>query len=326
MHIGDYTPPGPPFFMYLLYLDASGTPDQKDSSKHYVLTGLCVHEGTWFALEKRLQGLKRGYAHPNQEFELHAAEFAVWIREQDAIPDFELLSYQERRAKVLEIRNQKIASEPTRKLREKRKKKYARTDSFIHLTRQQRSQLLAESLELVGDHKGISLFCEAVSKNHPKISGKHDVVTQAFEQVVSRFDAFLGRRHQASLLQNPRRKINNGLLILDDDYSTESLIHDHFQNCRISGHSWGRIDYVIDVPFFASSNRVSGLQLVDVCSYSVRRDLDIDATQGSPEEENFRRIFHKFDRGKQGMLHGIRHYVPANSCNCLICKERGHSR
>ena len=43
--------------MYLLYVDASGTPLSSDTaSKHYVLVGLAVHEGTWFALEKRISG------------------------------------------------------------------------------------------------------------------------------------------------------------------------------------------------------------------------------------------------------------------------------
>lgn len=75
--------------MFLLYADASGTADPSDSStRHYVLLGLAVHEGTWFALNKRLNGLKSSYCQSGDEFELHAAEFACTIKEQDEIAGF----------------------------------------------------------------------------------------------------------------------------------------------------------------------------------------------------------------------------------------------
>jgi hypothetical protein len=86
--------------VYLLYLDAFGTPDQQDASRHYVLLGICVHEGTWFALNRRMPALKQRHTLPGQDFELHAAQFAVSIHEQDEVPDFEHLSYADRRARV----------------------------------------------------------------------------------------------------------------------------------------------------------------------------------------------------------------------------------
>ena len=54
--------------MYLLYLDASGTPEKQDpNAKHYVLVGLCVHEGSWFGLDKRLKAVNRKYCLPDPE-------------------------------------------------------------------------------------------------------------------------------------------------------------------------------------------------------------------------------------------------------------------
>jgi hypothetical protein len=51
--------------MYLLYFDASGTPDLADSAQPtFVLLGLTMHEGNWFALEKRVAGLERLYQFP----------------------------------------------------------------------------------------------------------------------------------------------------------------------------------------------------------------------------------------------------------------------
>jgi hypothetical protein len=313
--------------MYLLYADASGTADLSDTStRHHVLLGLCVHEGTWFALDKRLNGLKSGYCQRGDEFELHAAQFACTIAEQDEVPGFAGMSWTDRRAKVAEIRRAKIAAEPTAAAKKTRADRYKRTEPFIHLTRQERSRLLEDALDLVGAHRGIVLFGEAISKAHPSVVGGHlDPVHQAFEQVVARFDAFLKRTDDWKLQKSPRRTIDNGLLVLDQDYSTEAALVNQFRNYRQRGHPWGKMRHVIDVPFFASSERVCGLQLVDICAYAVRRYLDKNAAAGSHEEKNFRRIFHRFDRDNLGKLHGLRHYIPAGACSCSICQERGHA-
>jgi hypothetical protein len=193
--------------MFLLYADAAGTAAPSDrNTRHYVLLGLAIHEGTWFALDKRLNGLKSGYCQPSDDFELHAAEFACTIKEQDQIPGFAAMSWTDRRASVTAIRQAKIAAEPTAKAKRVRARKYKRTESFVHLTRQERSRLLEDALDLVGEHRGIILFGEAVSKVHPGVVGGHiDPVRQAFEQVVSRFDAFLNRRDEWKLRKSPRR-------------------------------------------------------------------------------------------------------------------------
>ncbi|HEX7446862.1 MAG TPA: DUF3800 domain-containing protein [Pirellulales bacterium] len=223
--------------MYLLYVDASGTPESQDSnSRHYVLVGLCVHEGTWFALDKRLNGLKAAYCPPGRDFELHAAQFAGSIREQDEIPAFADMSWTDRRARVAALQQAKIAAAPTASERRNRAKKYKRTEPFIHLTRQERSQLLEDALDLVGAHRGISLFGEAIRKTHPAVMSRNvDPVHQAFEQVVSRFDAFLKRLDDWKLQKSPRRLIDNGLLVLDQDYTTEATILSQFRDYRRKG-------------------------------------------------------------------------------------------
>ena len=143
--------------------------------------------------------------------------------------------------------------------------------------------------------------------------------------MVSRFDAFLKCRDEWKLKNSPRRTIDNGLLVLDNDYSTEASIVSQFRDYRQQGHPWGRLLHVIDVPFFAASDRVCGLQLVDICAYAVGRYLDKNALAGSHEERNFQRIFQRFDRDNLGRLHGLRHCVQAGTCGCLICHERGHA-
>ena len=93
---------------------------------------------------------------------------------------------------------------------------------------------------------------------------------------------------------------------------------------RSSGHRWGSLQHVIETPFFVDSKIVSGIQLADVCGYALRRYIAKANRVGSHEERQLLRIFHKFDRAGP-RLHGLRHYCPAHSCDCMVCQERGHA-
>jgi hypothetical protein len=311
--------------MYLLYADVSGTAELQDNSKHYVLLGVCMHEGSWFGLNKRIQNLKARYCPTGQSFELHAKQFTGGISEQDEIPHFAEMSWTDRRDHVLQYRRSRINALTNSDERSRLRKKYRITEPFIHLARPERSRLLEDALDLVAGHGGIRLFSEAISKSHPGvITGEIDPVKQAFEQVVARFDAFLQMRHRWKLERTSRPSFDNGLLILDRDYSTEPVIAQQFERLRQDGHPWGQLRHVIDIPFSASSEQLGGLQAADICAYAVRRYLDKGAVIGSYEERNFQRIFHRFDQDARGRLHGLRHFIQAGSCSCLICQQRGH--
>src|SRR5438045_2362878 len=125
--------------MFLLYLDASGTDKQSDTStKHFVLIGLCMHERSWFGLDRDVQALKDAYRYPGQDperFELHVRQFNVTIKEQEEVPDFETLSKAQRRSEVLAIRKRKIDAEPTIEGKRDRRDRYKVTDPYIHLSR-----------------------------------------------------------------------------------------------------------------------------------------------------------------------------------------------
>jgi hypothetical protein len=206
--------------MFLLYLDASGTAEPQDvNTKHFVYIGLCLHEGSWFGLDKRIQALKSRYCYSGTDpdrFELHVKQFAVTIKEQGEIADFENLSWTDRRARVLTVRQQKIDAETTPKDKRARRDRYKETDPFIHLSRRERSRLLEEAVDIIAGHERVRLFGEAVCKAHPQVrGGQVDAVRQAFEQVVGRFDRFLQKIDQRKLQKSPRRSIDHGLLILD---------------------------------------------------------------------------------------------------------------
>lgn len=303
--------------MYLLYLDASGSPHPNDITTHFALLGICIHEGTWFALEKRMAGVRKKYQFPGLPFEFHAKDICIDYPEQKNVPDFFQMDWQSRRAAILKIRVEKKQSYSGKKLYNKNA--YFRlTDPYIHLSRTERSQLYEDALDTIGNHQGIKLFGEIIDKRHfYNVNPGGDIFQQAFSQVISRFDAFLQRVNK-----NREDGVDNGLLLFDNEPTYETLITNLFKTFRLHGHQWGAIKHVIEAPLFVDSKNVTSVQAVDLCSYALRRYVEKKAVKDSFEEKNLMRVFHCFDRFGSN-LHGIRHFCERNSCSCRICIERG---
>lgn len=268
---------------------------------------MSVFEGTWFKLDRKVRELKRKYARPGEsDFELHAAALRRPYPEQEAVPDFENLGAQARYDAVMEIRQEKMKKVwPGLRSRHRKSERrtYQATEPFLHLLYEEREQLLDDALGIVGGYsRGITLFADAVNKSHPKLV---DAVDLAFSQVVTRFEAFLSRRQKQW-----------GLLAVDHDQAKARRLTTMVEGFQRTGTQWREIDRVIEAPFFFDSKYNAGVQLADLCTYSVRRYLE------NNESERFELIFDKFDRTSTG-LHGIRHFTP-KGCGCLICRERGH--
>jgi hypothetical protein len=312
--------------MYILYIDPSGVPELEGAPSHYAMVGVCLHEGTWFAFQKRVNGLKRQYALPGKDIELHAKDFAQDYPEQNNIPNFSQLDWWSRRAAVESARQEKLKAVkaaaldgPSKKKYEELKRKYRQTNGFIHLSRGERSKLLEDSLDLVGSHDGVRLFGEVVDKAWLfHITGERNSLHHAFSQIVSRFDAFLTRYNQDPSVAC------NGIIVMDREPTYENYIAEMFKDFRLRGHPYGQLNHVIDTPFFIDSKAIPGIQIVDICSYAVRRYIG-SVGQGKPhEEQNFLRIYHQFDR-EGPRLHGLRHYCEKGRCQCLVCSDRGHA-
>ncbi len=319
--------------MYFLYADASGTPDVRDQSREYVVVGLALPEHAWSSLDASVQALRKKYGLIQTSAELHAKDFCVSIQEQLDVPDFESLSWNDRRAAVLEVRKKKL-QRYTGEKRESKAKHFRNTEPYVHLTRPERSELLQDALDLVGASRDVRLFGEAIRKQ----DAKEDVVVQAFEQLVSRFDTFLERlnvraRRARRLLERSTRKASvdvdgsayehKGLLIMDEEPVRETSYRAMLNRFRDSGHPWGNLKHVVEAPFFVDSALSPATQLADICAYAVRRYLEHQGAAHPHEEANFRRIFSRFDRAAK--LHGLRHYCVRGTCSCLVCVERGHA-
>jgi hypothetical protein len=106
------------------------------------------------------------------------------------------------------------------------------------------------------------------------------------------------------------------MVLMDNDQHKAQQLTRMLRRFQRTGTRWGNVDRVIEAPFFLDSRFNSGVQVVDLCAYAVRRYLE------NNEEDRFERIFSKFYRTGTG-LHGLRHYT-FRGCPCRICRERKH--
>lgn len=311
----------------MLYADASGTSELDSSGEDlYVLAGLCLHESGWHDIEERFDELKGEFAFPGIPMELHALAFCCSISEQDRIEGFNELDREARREAVRAVQQLKLDHASAGE-RESLLRKFKRVNPFVHLTRAERSHLFERALDIIGEIDGIRLFAEIVDKpylmSRPELvttDSSEAVIKHAFEQLVSRFDAFLtvdnGRLRRTSVK-------NYGIFVMDEEKKSESFISRLLKTFQNDGHTWGSVNFVIETPFFVDSKKAISVQVIDLVAYALRRYVRKSAKAGSHEERNFMRIYHKFDRAG-ARLHGLRHYCARNLCNCRICLDRGH--
>jgi Protein of unknown function (DUF3800) len=294
--------------MYLLYVDESGVTNPHPSqTTHYVMLGMAVHVGTWFALTRRVRDLKSRYAMDGdiESLELHAALMLRAYREQSLIPSFEDLGRRARFEAVIRWRQARRDQDwpaMTPKEVQREKKEFRKTEPYVHLTRIERETLYSKALRIVAEHRrGVVLFGEAVDKSHLPLLA--DAAEEAFSRLVDRFEIFL---------QNSPEK-PWGIVVADHDQNQKDHYTGMLLRFQQRDHARGGVDRIIEAPFFLDSRSNSGVQAADLCAFALRRYLE------NGERQRFETILPKFYR-IGGRLCGLRH-LTAPGCNCLICSE-----
>ena len=94
--------------MYFCYIDESGTPEIPGTSSHYVLCGLAIPIEKWKMCDKQIHVIKHKYG--LDDAEIHTAWILRTYLEQSRIPDFETMSYAERRSAVIRERTKEMLS------------------------------------------------------------------------------------------------------------------------------------------------------------------------------------------------------------------------
>ena len=301
--------------MYLCYVDESGTPEVPGNTSHFILAGISIPIWHWRTSDRSISAILSKYGLGGAE--LHTAWILRKYLEQSRIPNFEQLSWADRRAAVERERNgyllhlQKIKQQKTYR---QHKKNYRHTAAYIHLTADERLEVVREVAQCVSDWGYARLFAECIDKLHfnPNWS-KCTVDEQAFEQLVSRFEQYLATTED--LLSGHK---HYGLLVHDNNQTIASRHTELMRRFHKQGTLWTRIQRMIETPLFVDSSLTSLVQIADLCAYALRRYLE------NGEIDLFGRVFSRADRRGNTVV-GVRHFSTAG-CACEICKVHRPSK
>lgn len=297
--------------MYLCYIDESGTPDIPGNTSHYILAGLSVPIWHWRDCDREISVVKQKYHLADSE--IHTAWIARKYIEQSKIKDFKKLNYVDRRTEVSKLRKTELLKKQrfgNPKQFRQNKKNFTKTEPYIHLTYDERIDLLKELASVVSNWGYARLFAECVNKVYfDPARNQLTIDEQSFEQIISRFEQYL--ESISNEVENPY-----GLLIHDNNQTVCKKHTELMKDFHKKGTLYTKLKHIIETPLFVDSELTSMVQIADLCSYSLRRYLEND------EEELFNLIFNRADR-KHGLTVGVRHFSES-TCNCIIC--RNHTR
>ena len=176
-----------------------------------------------------------------------------------------------------------------------------------------RRELKDRVYDIFREHRGV-LFACAVEKDWAKANNV-EAYEYAFEQIVSRFDMFMGRINRAA--DKAGGEEQRGVLVLAES-SYKKTLAVLARKLQTVGTRWGTsLRNITDVPFFASPIETRLLQLADFCSNAVYGRYHSGLTL------DFDRIAPKFDQF-DGVVHGLVHLTTDFMCSCLACFSRSN--
>ncbi len=294
--------------MYLLYIDESGTSAIPGNTSHFILAGISVPIWHWKDCDREISKIKKRYS--LDDAEIHTAWILRKYLEQSRIPNFSTLNSQQRRYEVGKMRKSellRLQRVGKQKRYKQAKKNFIKTNEYIHLTYEERQQFIEEVAECVASWGFARLFAECIDKIYFDPSrGANDIDTQAFEQIVSRFEQYLENISESGSKYY-------GLLIHDNNETVAKKHTRLMKKYHENGTLWTSIPNIIETPLFVDSELTCLVQIADLCSYAIRRYLE------NQEEELFASVFQRADR-KNGVVVGMRHFSEP-SCSCKICSN-----
>ena len=172
---------------YFCYIDESGTPELPGTSTHFVLVGVAIPLASWSEADIALSDILKQF--DLADAEIHTAWMLRKYPEQLKIPNFGNLPRSARRSAVERLRAAEIIR--LRGVRPKAhtqaKKNFAHTLAYVHLTYEERRNVLERISDWFANWAPAYLFAEAIDKLHmdPAKTGR-TVSEQAFEQLDSK--------------------------------------------------------------------------------------------------------------------------------------------
>ena len=178
------------------------------------------------------------------------------------------------------------------------------------LTVNQRRDLKDRVYGVIASRRAV-LFACAVEKAFSDLRNE-DPYERAFEDLISRFDRFMGRINGRA--SDEGREQQRGLVVLAES-SYEKTLAILAQRLWQQGTRWGGLHNLTDVPYFAPARDTRLLQYADFCANAIYGRYHSKLTG------DFDRIAGKFDLDS-GVLHGLAHLTQDYSCYCLACFSR----
>lgn len=296
--------------MYLCYIDESGTSSVPGNTSHFVLAGIALPIWHWHDADKEISEILSRYGLEGKE--LHTAWVLRSYFEQSLIPNFEGLDWAARRSEVRAKRTQYLLELQRRqqgKTHRQTKKNYRHSAPYVHLTREERRQLIREVADCVGQWGFARLYAECIDKVYfdTERTGR-SIDEQAFEQIVSRFERFLGNRDGNSMSEK-----RYGLLVHDNNATVARKHTELMRHFHREGTLWTDVRHIIETPLFVDSKLTSMVQIADLCSYALRRYFE------NNETDLLDRIYDRVDRFRDQVV-GVRHFT-RRSCSCVFCRD-----
>lgn len=231
--------------MYLCYIDESGTSDIPGNTSHFVLAGISLPIWHWRDADREISIIKRRYSLGDAE--IHTAWLLRKYLEQYRINDFQNLSRGRRQSEVRKYRTRELLRlQKSNAIRayKQTKKNYEKTEAYVHLTFQERQNLIAEMADCVSNWGFARLFAECIDKVHfdPQ-RAQTPVDEQAFEQVISRFEQYLQNTDDT----NGQR--NYGLIVHDNNETVKRKHTQLMRDFHRNGTLWTSIERIIETPF-----------------------------------------------------------------------------
>lgn len=293
--------------MYLCYVDESGTPDLPGNTSHFILAGIAIPVEKWCECDAAVSRVKARFGLENAE--IHVAWLVRAFREQEQVPGFAGLDYQQRRAAVFRQRTveiHRLLKAQNHKLVKQTRKCFRQTEAYIHLTRAERRQVVQELAAVIASWGHARLFAECIDKAHFAGQVRDKTLDeQAFEQIVSRFEQYLQN------IGRPSGGIRHGLLIHDNNETVARRHTELMKHFHASGTVWTGIQSLIETPLFVDSQLTGMIQMADLCGYALRRYLE------NSETDLFDLVFQRADRIGSTVV-GVRHFTSL-ACACKIC-------
>ncbi len=295
--------------MYLCYIDESGTSAIPGNTSHFILAGISIPVWHWRDSDTSIRAIKDRYDLKGKE--IHVAWILRKYFEQSLIPMFEDMGYDQRIYEVQKYRNSellRLQRNGKNKQYKQTRKNYLKTESYIHLTHEQRLSFIEEIAHEVSGWGYARIFAECIDKIYFDPGRSPQTVDeQSFEQVISRFEQYLENT------KTSKQQKNYGLIIHDNNQTVAKKHTDLMKKFHQSGTFWTNINNIIETPLFVDSELTSMVQISDLCSYSIRRYLE------NNEDVLFNAIFKRADRINKKVV-GIRHFTD-RSCSCTICES-----